>query len=134
MTEQQAAVNESLTDDERHLVLAAHNRGLLRTRSWPDVAAQLLVRGLRGEAIAELAGLSRSESPWVVDGWSPTSSRNWTSPTCHQGTQDAWSVARSHALLCGGGTWAGSFWTRSRTGGCDGRERPRADRRGSRGL
>lgn len=60
-------MNESLTDDERHLVLAAYDLGLLRTSNWPDVAAQLLVRGLEGEAIAELAGLSRNESPWVVD-------------------------------------------------------------------
>jgi hypothetical protein len=56
-----------LTQDERLLVLAAHGLGLLRASSWPDVAAQLLVRGVETEATVNLASLSRYDSPWVID-------------------------------------------------------------------
>ncbi len=61
-----ASVNGVLTDDERHAVAAAYQLGLLLSSQWPDVAAHLLVQGAEGEAVAELAGVSRTES-WVVD-------------------------------------------------------------------
>ena len=61
-----AGVKGVLTDDERHAVAAAYQLGLLLSSRWPDVAAHLLVQGAEGEAVAELAGLSRTES-WAVD-------------------------------------------------------------------
>jgi hypothetical protein len=60
-------VNGVLTDDERRVVGAAHQLGLILSSDWPDVAAHLLVQGAEGEAVAELAGLPRTTSPWVVD-------------------------------------------------------------------
>jgi hypothetical protein len=54
-------------DDERRVVGAAHQLGLILSSHWPDVAAHLLAQGAEGEAVAELAGLSRTASPWAVD-------------------------------------------------------------------
>lgn len=56
-----------LTDDERRVVGAAYQLGLILSSHWPDVAAHLLAQGAEGEAVAELAGLSRTASPWTVD-------------------------------------------------------------------
>jgi hypothetical protein len=64
-------VNGAITDDERLAVAAAHQLGLLLSSQWPDVAAQLIVQGIDGEAVAELAGLSRTESSWAVDQLTP---------------------------------------------------------------
>ena len=61
-----AGVNGVLTDDERHAVAAAYQLGLLLSTQWPDMAAHLLVQGAEGEAVAELAGLSGTES-WTID-------------------------------------------------------------------
>jgi hypothetical protein len=60
-------VDGVLTDDERRIVGAAHQLGLILSSRWPDVAAHLLAQGAYGEAVAELAGLSRTASPWAVD-------------------------------------------------------------------
>ena len=56
-----------LTDDERRVVSAAYQLGLILSSHWPDLAAHLLAQGADGESVAELAGLSRTASPWVVD-------------------------------------------------------------------
>jgi hypothetical protein len=56
-----------LTEDERRVVGAAHRLGLILSSHWPDVAAHLLAQGGDGEAVAELAGLPRTTSPWIVD-------------------------------------------------------------------
>ncbi|WP_345711802.1 hypothetical protein [Kineococcus glutinatus] len=56
-----------LTDDEHRLVRSTSALGLLRTSSWPSVAALLLVRGLNGEATVAMACLSRDDSPWLID-------------------------------------------------------------------
>lgn len=60
-------VNGVLTDDERRIVGAAQQLGLILSSDWPDVAAHLLAQGADGEAVSELAGLSRAASPWSVD-------------------------------------------------------------------
>ena len=60
-------MNGALTNDERHAIAAAYQLGLMLSSQWPDVAAQLLVQGAEGEAVAELAGLPRTASPWAVD-------------------------------------------------------------------
>lgn len=60
-------MNGVLTDDERRVVGAAHQLGLILSSDWPDVAAHLLAQGADGEAASELAGLPRTASPWVVD-------------------------------------------------------------------
>jgi hypothetical protein len=60
-------LNGVLTADERRVVSAAHRLGLIPSSHWPDVAAHLLAQAADGEAVAELAGLSRTGSPWVVD-------------------------------------------------------------------
>jgi hypothetical protein len=60
-------VNGVLTNDERRVVGCAQQLGLILTSDWPDVATSLLVQGAEGEAVAELAGLSRAASPWLVD-------------------------------------------------------------------
>lgn len=60
-------MNGVLTSDERRLVGSAHQLGLILSSHWPDVAAHLLAQGAEGEAVAELAGLSRTASPWLVD-------------------------------------------------------------------
>ncbi len=60
-------MNGVLTADERHIVGAAHQLGLILSTDWPGVAAHLLAQGADGEAIVELAGLPRTASPWVVD-------------------------------------------------------------------
>jgi hypothetical protein len=67
VVEQHEQPGPVLTEDERHLVLSAHALGLLRSSRWPDVAAQLLVRGVDGEATVTLAGLSSHDSPWTID-------------------------------------------------------------------
>jgi len=56
-----------LTDDERRIVGAAHQLGLILSSDWPDVAAHLLARRADGDAASELAGLPRTASPWSVD-------------------------------------------------------------------
>jgi hypothetical protein len=60
-------VNGVLTGDERRVVGAAQRLGLVLSSDWPDVAAHLLAQGADGEAVSELAGLSRTASPWSVD-------------------------------------------------------------------
>lgn len=60
-------MNGVLTNDERRVVGCAHQLGLILRSHWPDVAAHLLAQGAEGEAVAELAGLSRTASPWFVD-------------------------------------------------------------------
>ncbi len=60
-------MNGVLTIDERRVVGCAHQLGLILSSRWPDVAAHLLAQGAEWEAVAELAGLSRMASPWVVD-------------------------------------------------------------------
>jgi hypothetical protein len=60
-------VDGALTDHERHAIAGAHQLGLLRSSQWPDLAAHLLVQGVEGEAVAELAGVSRTASPSAVD-------------------------------------------------------------------
>jgi hypothetical protein len=60
-------VDGELTNDERRAVGSAHQLGLVLSSHWPDIAAHLLAQGAEGEAIAELAGLSRTSSPWLVD-------------------------------------------------------------------
>jgi hypothetical protein len=65
-------VNGVLTADERHVVGAAHQLGLILSSDWPGVAAHLLAQGADGEAIVELAGRPRTTSPWVLDQLVPT--------------------------------------------------------------
>jgi hypothetical protein len=60
-------VDGLLTEDERNVVGAAHQLGLTLSSDWPGVAAHLLAQGADTESIAELAGLPRTASPWVVD-------------------------------------------------------------------
>lgn len=62
-----AGVNGTLTDDEHRVVGAFHQLGLIPSSQWPDIAAHLLAQGADGEAVAELAGLPRTASPWLVD-------------------------------------------------------------------
>lgn len=57
----------ALTPDERTLVFSAWSLGMVRTGAWPVIAAELLARGLDGDAAAELAGLSSTDSGWVID-------------------------------------------------------------------
>jgi hypothetical protein len=57
----------TLTADERRAVGAAHALRLVRTDQWPLVAAHLLAQGAEGDALSELAGLSRDASGWEVD-------------------------------------------------------------------
>jgi hypothetical protein len=65
--EEGTGVNGLLTDDERRVLGAAHQLGLVLSSDWPDVAAHLLAQGADGEATSELAGLPRTASPWSVD-------------------------------------------------------------------
>jgi hypothetical protein len=60
-------VNGVLTGDERRVLGAAHQLGLILSSDWPDVAAHLLAQGAEGDATSELAGLPRTASPWAVD-------------------------------------------------------------------
>jgi hypothetical protein len=60
-------VNGVLSEDERRVVGAAHQIGLILSSQWPDVAAHLIVQGARGEAVAELAGAPRTASPSLLD-------------------------------------------------------------------
>lgn len=56
-----------LTQDERGLLRAAQSLRLVRTGAWPGIAAELLARGLDGDATAELAGLSATDSAWSIE-------------------------------------------------------------------
>ena len=56
-----------LTDDERQLLRAAELLGLIRTNAWPGIAAELLARGIDGDAAAALAGLSSTDSAWSIE-------------------------------------------------------------------
>lgn len=60
-------MNGVLTDDERRVVGAAQQLGLILSGDWPDVAAHLLAQGADGDAVSALAGLPRTASPWDVD-------------------------------------------------------------------
>jgi hypothetical protein len=74
-----------LTDDERRVVGAAHQLGLILSSDWPDVAAHLLARGADGDAASELAGLPRTASPWSVDQLVPKLLAIWELPADQAG-------------------------------------------------
>lgn len=56
-----------LTDDERQLLRSAQLLRLIRASAWPAIAAELLARGIDGDATTELAGLSATDSAWSIE-------------------------------------------------------------------
>jgi len=53
--------------DDVLVVAAAHRLKLIRTDQWPMVAAVLVAEGFEGDALVEVAALSRSASGWQLD-------------------------------------------------------------------